>query len=81
MGKLANLIIIESEISDEDKAIVEECGFTIYHWHQVVDKGREVALEPQETKLPETEDCFMVCYTSGATGDPKGVKITHKMIA
>ena len=80
MAKLTNLIIIESEITPEDKALVEENGFTIHHWEKVVDKGREVALEPQETKFPETDDCFMICYTSGATGDPKGVMITHKMI-
>ena len=82
MGKLTNLIVIEneSEITPEDKALVEESGFTIHHWQQVVDKGREVALEPQETKAPEPDDCFMICYTSGATGDPKGVMVTHKMI-
>jgi long-chain acyl-CoA synthetase len=49
-------------------------------WEEVVDKGREAALEPQETKLPETDDCFMICYTSGQGGDPKGVMVTHKMI-
>lgn len=27
---------------------------------------------------PQPEDVFMLCYTSGTTGDPKGVKLTHK---
>jgi long-chain acyl-CoA synthetase len=26
---------------------------------------------------PKADDCFMLCYTSGTTGDPKGVKLTH----
>jgi long-chain acyl-CoA synthetase len=29
---------------------------------------------------PQPDDCFMFSYTSGTTGDPKGVKLTHKMI-
>jgi long-chain acyl-CoA synthetase len=26
------------------------------------------------------DDEFCFCYTSGTTGDPKGVKLTHKQI-
>jgi len=29
---------------------------------------------------PGQDDCFMLSYTSGTTGDPKGVKLTHRMI-
>ena len=32
LAKLVNLIIIESEISLEEKALIEECGFTIHYW-------------------------------------------------
>ncbi|CAH8650567.1 unnamed protein product [Heterobilharzia americana] len=31
-------------------------------------------------KTPKPEDLFMICYTSGSTGIPKGVKITHQCI-
>jgi len=27
-----------------------------------------------------TDDVYMLSYTSGTTGDPKGVKLTHKMM-
>jgi long-chain acyl-CoA synthetase len=29
---------------------------------------------------PEADDVYMFSYTSGTTGDPKGVKLTHKMV-
>lgn len=29
--------------------------------------------------LPNPDTVFMLSYTSGTTGDPKGVKLTHKM--
>ena len=31
-------------------------------------------------KEPKSTDTMMFSYTSGTTGDPKGVKLTHKMI-
>lgn len=29
---------------------------------------------------PTTDDCLSFSYTSGTTGDPKGVKLSHKML-
>lgn len=34
---------------------------------------------PEFTK-PEADDFYMLSYTSGTTGDSKGVKMTHNMI-
>ena len=31
-------------------------------------------------KEPTSEDVFLFCYTSGTTGDPKAVMLTHKNI-
>lgn len=42
-----------------------------------MNKGREV--ENPTTTEPEPEDCHLLSYSSGSSGDPKGSMITHKM--
>ena len=31
-------------------------------------------------RAPTSGDCIALCYTSGTTGNPKGVKVSHKMV-
>ena len=47
----------------------------------IIAKGKELmAAGGTSTKEPEPTDVFMLSYTSGTTGVPKGVKINHKML-
>lgn len=48
-----------------------------------MDELIEVGMKHINTWEPvecATDDCCMFSYTSGTTGDPKGVKFTHKML-
>jgi long-chain acyl-CoA synthetase len=50
-------------------------------WDDILEAGKK-SMEKQNYKsvTAKPDDCFMFSYTSGTTGDPKGVKLTHKMI-
>ncbi|KAJ8660114.1 hypothetical protein O0I10_003973 [Lichtheimia ornata] len=44
---------------------------------ELITRGRE---QPKEARAPEPEDMCCIMYTSGSTGNPKGVVLTHKNI-
>jgi long-chain acyl-CoA synthetase len=77
MATLKNLIVFENTITDEEKALAAEAEISLYTMEEVIFKGREA--EVKKFNEPTPDDCFAFSYTSGTTGDPKGVKLTHKM--
>lgn len=46
--------------------------------NEVIAIGKSVALKEFQYDEPTAESIYMFCYTSGTTGDPKAVKISHK---
>lgn len=77
---LKNLIVFgdESQLTRYDKEKWKKGDLNLYFWDDIVKKGSEV----KERKFyePKADDIFMLSYTSGTTGNPKGVKLTHKML-
>ncbi|KAI7907137.1 uncharacterized protein BX663DRAFT_494945 [Cokeromyces recurvatus] len=49
----------------------------IFSLDEIAKLGRE---NPREARQPEPEDLCCIMYTSGSTGNPKGVMLSHKNI-
>jgi len=60
-----------------DAALLEEIkknDLTYYSFQQVIDAGIQ---KPQKPYLVEEKTLYVISYTSGTTGNPKGAMITH----
>lgn len=79
MTNLANFVVIESDVSSEDRLLAQDAGMELYTLDDVYKKGVEVAAT-SSCREPSSDTCSAFSYTSGTTGDPKGVKLTHGML-
>jgi long-subunit acyl-CoA synthetase (AMP-forming) len=89
MFRLKNIIIMDEydankaqenyKIPAELNSKADSCGIKLYTFNEVLAKGKEKQAD-FVLKVPLPTDCMMFSYTSGTTGDPKGVKLTHQMI-
>ena len=55
-----------------------ESGLALFSFDDVCLKGNNST--DRTFKEPSPDDVMLLSYTSGTTGNPKGVKITHKMM-
>jgi long-chain acyl-CoA synthetase len=55
--------------------ILLDLGIEIVSLHKVEESGKNKTL-PHVPPVPET--LYMICFTSGTTGNPKGALLTHK---
>jgi len=65
-------------MNEGDAQIIEEAeslGFKTFNWHLLV---KEMEFKEVELEECQSEDIYIFSYTSGTTGDSKGVKTSHK---
>lgn len=70
---LKNLIIFD-DITEEITKKLEGVGLT---GHKLLDLAEEGDKLEIDLESPTKDDILTICYTSGTTGDPKGVLSTH----
>ncbi|VAH78001.1 unnamed protein product [Triticum turgidum subsp. durum] len=70
-------IVSFGKVTQEQKEEVSKCGLSIYSWDEFISLAGD-----QEFDLPVNQrtDICTIMYTSGTTGDPKGVLISNASI-
>ncbi|CAJ0582613.1 unnamed protein product, partial [Mesorhabditis spiculigera] len=73
IDSVKTLILLNGALSEENNNAAEE--LKILDFEQFLKLGRENYVEPNP---PNTNDVYIICHTSGTTGRPKGVQLTHQ---
>jgi fatty-acyl-CoA synthase len=71
LGDVAEVIVI----SDSGAAMVSGDGRPLTAYEEFRGRG---SLEPLPWTVPDEQATISINYTSGTTGDPKGVAYTHR---
>lgn len=75
LGKLETLVILDPENMGEDAKMLEGYNWTTLP--KIMESGKA---EPQEYPEVKPEDIYCFSYTSGTTGNPKGVMLTQENV-
>ena len=78
MTKLKTIVQFESNISSDNTNAGKQVGVEIITFDDVITAGKSNSSWAIYNASPD--DIYMLSYTSGTTGDPKGVKLSHKMV-
>ena len=77
---IRNIVLMEGEsVSDEAQQKAGSLNISLHQYMAVCATGEQNSSAPDFNK-PSEDKVYILSYTSGTTGDPKGVKITHANI-
>ncbi|CAN6572604.1 unnamed protein product [Malus baccata var. baccata] len=77
-SKRIKVMVCFSSMTDEEKNKSVQIGIQPYSWNEFTEMGKQ---NPSEIVPPTTDNIAGIMYTSGTSGDPKGVVITHENVA
>ncbi|KAK9806148.1 hypothetical protein WJX72_003254 [[Myrmecia] bisecta] len=75
--KTVKTVVYFGEPADAAKAATEKEGVAVYQFEEFLKLGEAT---PLEAVPPSPQDPACIMYTSGTTGSPKGVVLTHENI-
>ncbi|KAI4301538.1 hypothetical protein L6164_034806 [Bauhinia variegata] len=67
-----------TSLTEEEKAKAASIGIKSFSWDEFLSMGKE---NPSDIVPPQAISICTIMYTSGTSGDPKGVLLTHENIA
>ncbi|KAG8184594.1 hypothetical protein JTE90_005208 [Oedothorax gibbosus] len=74
---LSCVVVATEHVSEKLRDLAQEKGVRIHTFKEIEELGEK---DPVPVFPPRPSDVATVCYTSGTTGDPKGVMLTHANI-
>ena len=70
-------VVVWGDIAEEVADAARAAGLTVTPWAEFLSQGQA---EPAPASPPSPSDLCTLMYTSGTTGDPKGVEISHSAV-
>ncbi|GAB4841801.1 Long-chain-fatty-acid--CoA ligase 2 (Long-chain acyl-CoA synthetase 2) (Fatty acid activator 2) [Ancistrocladus abbreviatus] len=71
-------IVCFTSLTEQEKEKANDAGIKAYSWTEFAQMGKE---NPTELVPPHAFNICTIMYTSGTSGDPKGVVLTHENLA